>query len=79
MHFRPGYQRSQQRNRQMRADVDMLTREATATFEALQPPPEDATIRQELMTRLTNLVSEATAEEVQQAAAREAELLAHFS
>ena len=24
MHFRPGYQRSQQRNRQMRADVDML-------------------------------------------------------
>ena len=62
MHFRPGYQRSQQRNRQMRADVDMLTREATATFEALQPPPEDATIRKELMTRLTNLVSEATAD-----------------
>ena len=56
MHFRPGYQRSQQRHRSGRADVDALTATSLAAFEALQPPESDAQVRAALLERLEALV-----------------------
>ena len=49
--FRRGHQRSAQRDRRNRADVDALTSAALATFESLQPPEEDGAVRRELTER----------------------------
>jgi DNA polymerase sigma len=61
-HFRPGHQRSAQRDRSRRANEHALTSACLATFDALTPPEADGVVRRELLERLQRQVTAITGE-----------------